>query len=374
MSAHEQERLSAFLDGELAPSERAEVEAHLAECETCAAFVAQLRAVEEAARSLPTSVPEGYFDRLPARVRARIEERRRVGGSLPAWAWAAALLLAVVTPLSLRQLRSPQAEPQAPPAVIGPQVPSGTAGDSSRAAAPAPTVAPMPTRRPEQPAASALAKRQDHSFAPEPADNAPEVGATGKARAGREEGPAKLATAPAESKARAGERARDSAQDEGLAAGVEGGVSGAVAERDAAGVAPPGAALQESVRDRMQAPAMVAVAPPVGSIAEAPSSPAARATASQEGDPAEAAFRRLAATRPHTVQEWRNLREDWRQYAASFPDGPHADEARVRTIEAGLEAWKTGGAAEDAAVFRRDRGAYLERPDALQSERVRKLR
>jgi hypothetical protein len=112
----------------------------------------------------------------------------------------------------------------------------------------------------------------------------------------------------------------------------------------------------------------------VGSIASAPSTPAARASAGQDVDPAEVAFRRLAATRPRTVGEWRKLREDWRAYAAAFPDGSHADEARVRTIEAGHEAWKAGGAEEDAAVFRRDRDAYLERPDALQGERVQRLR
>jgi anti-sigma factor RsiW len=111
VSAHEQERLSAWLDGELNPAERAEVDAHLLECEACATFLARLRAVDEGARALPTSVPEGYFDRLPARVRARIEARRRAAGRLPVWAWAAAaaLLLAVVAPLTLRELRSPQA-------------------------------------------------------------------------------------------------------------------------------------------------------------------------------------------------------------------------------------------------------------------------
>jgi Putative zinc-finger len=350
LSGHELERLSAWLDGELPARERAEVEAHLAECESCAAFVAQLKAVDEAARSLPTEAPDGYFDRLPARVRARIQERRKVGGSLPAWAWAAALLLAVVTPLTLRELRSPKHETR--PAAMGQAAPAGTAQDTSRGApTPAPTAAPMPQRRPEQTVPSTAAETDaDRGFAPEPSQNAPANDITGKARA------AAPAAEPAEAKAVAAGPARESAAAEGVAGGSAGGVVGGVVQPDVTeAAAPSGAALQESVRDRMQTPALVAVAP-------APGAADAKST-----------FRRLDATRPRTAEEWRRLREEWRSFAASLPDGRRADEARVRTIEAGLEAWKKGGEEEDAAVFKRDRDAYLERPDALQRERVRRL-
>jgi anti-sigma factor RsiW len=353
VSGHELERLSAFLDGELPARERAEVEAHLAGCESCAAFVAQLKAVDEAARSLPTEAPDGYCDRLPARVRARIQERRKVGGSLPAWAWAAALLLAVLTPLTLRELRSPK--DQARPAAMGQAAPAGTAQDTLEGAAtPAPTAAPMPARRPEPPVPSAQAKTEaGPGFAPEPGGNAPANDITRKARAApRNEAPA----APAETKAVAGGPARESAEAEAVAGGVAGGVVGGVVPPDVTeAAAPAGAALQQSARGGMQTPALVAVAP---------------ATVAAD---AESTFRRLDATRPATVEEWRRLRENWRSLAASFPDGPRADEARVRTIEAGFEAWKKGGGNEDEAVFGRDRDAYLARPDALQRERVRRL-
>ena len=42
-------------------------------------------------------------------------------------------------------------------------------------------------------------------------------------------------------------------------------------------------------------------------------------------------------------------------------------------IEAGYEAWRTAGDSDDEAAFRRDARAYLERADAPQAERVRRL-
>ena len=75
MTLHERERLSAWLDGELSPDERAEVEAHLAACEECAALLAEMGAVDELARELPVEAPAGYFETFPAGVRSRIEGR-----------------------------------------------------------------------------------------------------------------------------------------------------------------------------------------------------------------------------------------------------------------------------------------------------------
>ena len=45
----------------------------------------------------------------------------------------------------------------------------------------------------------------------------------------------------------------------------------------------------------------------------------------------------------------------------------------MRAIEAGYAAWRTTGHADDEAAFRREAQAYLERSDALQKERVRRL-
>ena len=63
--------------------------------------------MDEAVASIAAEAPQGYFETLPARVRSRLEPKaatRRV----PVWTWAAAaaLLLAVVTPLTL--LRRPE--------------------------------------------------------------------------------------------------------------------------------------------------------------------------------------------------------------------------------------------------------------------------
>ena len=49
--------LSEYIDGGLTPDERGAVEGHLADCEACAAVLADLRLVVAHARNLPESVP-----------------------------------------------------------------------------------------------------------------------------------------------------------------------------------------------------------------------------------------------------------------------------------------------------------------------------
>jgi len=51
------ERLSAYLEGELAPAEKAEAERHLAECASCAEVLAELRAIASEAATLPLLAP-----------------------------------------------------------------------------------------------------------------------------------------------------------------------------------------------------------------------------------------------------------------------------------------------------------------------------
>ncbi|HUL80223.1 MAG TPA: zf-HC2 domain-containing protein, partial [Vicinamibacteria bacterium] len=122
MSDHERERLSAYLDGELEVAERAAVEAHLAACDECTAFLADLAAIDAEASGLPADAPEGYFERFPSRVVARLEMARRPWRP-PLWTWAAAaaLLLVVVTPLTLREKRAPGPPPPAPEASAVPR-------------------------------------------------------------------------------------------------------------------------------------------------------------------------------------------------------------------------------------------------------------
>ena len=73
MSEHVRERLSAYLDRELAAADDDAVLAHLRGCEACRSHLAALTSVDKAARALSVEAPAGYFDTLPGRVRARLE-------------------------------------------------------------------------------------------------------------------------------------------------------------------------------------------------------------------------------------------------------------------------------------------------------------
>lgn len=71
MSDRWSDRLSEYLDGELGAGERRELEAHLAECEECAATLEQLRQVVERAKALGDKPPEtdlwsGITERISA--------------------------------------------------------------------------------------------------------------------------------------------------------------------------------------------------------------------------------------------------------------------------------------------------------------------
>jgi Putative zinc-finger len=98
---HETDRLSAYLDRELPAVERGAVEAHLRDCADCTRHLAELAAVDAAARDLPTAEPPaGYFEAFPARVRQRLGTRPRTLSRRPPWllALAAGLLVAVLAP------------------------------------------------------------------------------------------------------------------------------------------------------------------------------------------------------------------------------------------------------------------------------------
>jgi anti-sigma factor RsiW len=76
-------RLSDYLDGELSPSERATVDAHLGECAACRATLEELRRVAVRARTLQDSSPArdlwpGVATRIGGAPRARVSVFRRV--------------------------------------------------------------------------------------------------------------------------------------------------------------------------------------------------------------------------------------------------------------------------------------------------------
>ena len=82
--AHEQiiDQLSEYIDGELTPPVRAELERHVAGCVECRALVAELRAVKDRAATLPSMPPradlwDGVADRLSGGRSAAVTPIRR---------------------------------------------------------------------------------------------------------------------------------------------------------------------------------------------------------------------------------------------------------------------------------------------------------
>lgn len=100
------ERLSEYLDGDLAPAEREGLEAHLSGCGACTAVLAELRAVRDRAHSLGDLPPRrdlwpGIASRLNERgtvvdlAEQRKQRARRVVFTVPQLVAAAAVLMAV---------------------------------------------------------------------------------------------------------------------------------------------------------------------------------------------------------------------------------------------------------------------------------------
>ncbi len=84
------ERLSAWLDGELAPDARGEVAAHLKDCGECRRELALLARLDSTLGILEAPVPAG----LTERVLDRLRPRRRYGWQ--SLAMAASLVLGIV--------------------------------------------------------------------------------------------------------------------------------------------------------------------------------------------------------------------------------------------------------------------------------------
>jgi hypothetical protein len=362
VSGHESERLCAYLDGELPPGERAEVEAHLAACPACTALLADMAAVDAAARSLPAEAPEGYFDAFPSRVVARLGAASKAPArtrQLPTWTWAAAaaLLLAVVAPLTLRR-SAPGPVPSTTPAPGAP-LPSFEAQDQKRERdtleTPDPT--PLPAARPQPGFAPPPAAAQPAApGGPALAENRFPAGKSARNEAAPDAARVTLPppAAPAEGASPREKRTEAPAQ------------SGA--REEPALVTSEAFAVPESARE----PARHAPSASTAPLASSARRDEGTAGAVSVTEP-DRAFGRLEASRPRTAAEWRRLRDAWGAFAVVHPDDPRADEARVRAIEAGREAWLAGGADDDEAAFRREARAYLEREGALQKVRVEGL-
>ena len=98
--------IHAWLDGELSPAERAEVEAHSAECAQCAAAVAEARGFVAASSRILTaldSVPGGVIPASASESRATQPAATRRFVASRAWmAVAAVLVLSTVTVIATR--------------------------------------------------------------------------------------------------------------------------------------------------------------------------------------------------------------------------------------------------------------------------------
>jgi len=329
VSAHVLDRLSLYLDGELAAAARTEVEAHLRGCPACARHLEELAAVDAAARELPVPAPAGYFDSLPARVRARLPATRRKAPPVWVWAAAAGLALAALAPLMLRQTASPV--PEAARTDETPRV----AAPPPAPAAPAPTEAPRAGgERVKTLAAPKGAARSKPAPTPVPLlyeqgrENAAAARPSPPGQIQKHTGP--FAQAPAAA-ARAEEMRADEAQAE---------------------TAP------EKKLERDQARR--------GGLADA------TITAAQTSDET-TRFRTLVAQRPASTGQARQLHDAWTAFAAAYPSSPRADEARVRAIEALALAWDKGGDPADQEGARQAALDYLAAPRAPQRARVRAL-
>ena len=136
MNTHWTERLSEYLDGELASDERAACEAHLAVCAACHDTLDELRAVITTAKATPDVMPvtdlwPGILQQIEPRSWSRRSGRpKQISFTLPQLALAASLLIAVSSAVAYiaagRALNRPaataveatiqaQAEPMMPP-------------------------------------------------------------------------------------------------------------------------------------------------------------------------------------------------------------------------------------------------------------------
>jgi anti-sigma factor RsiW len=387
MSAHVLDRLSAYLDGELSPPDRALVAEHLAGCEECSRRLQALTLVDAAARELPAEPPRGYFSSFPGRVRRRLEgDTRGRSWRVPAWTWAAAAaaLLAVVAPLTLLRVRSPAGsipEEKAPRdlynAPTPPASPAGVQGEKALRAlgyaatppaaaspakpAPGPAELQAPMARPETRAEGSVGT-------PSRAVGGAELSAEVLAQAGRAAAspgapppPPSLLAENRAPEARAAFGAPAQApppeKDEVKPA------AGAELARRESGTAPLESPRPAASEDRgVKAKGQLEPAPPEAALKRAAPSPPVDA---------ERLYRSLLFRSAQTLAEARDLREAWRSYSRLHPEGAPADEARVRVVETGAQAYRLGSYPDDLARVREDARAYLGRQDAVQAARVR---
>jgi hypothetical protein len=366
VSAHVSERISAYIDRELSASERAAVDAHLRDCADCARTVEELRAVDALARDHEVAEPAGYFEALPARLRGRLAPAPRT--RVPAWALAlaAGLAVAVLAPLALRH--SPAPRPSIDEAASRPAAPlAAPSAAPRREAAPGPAApAPAPLeRRFATPPAPPRA-------VPPPEGPPPPLVTRAEPQGGR-------ATPAGEAAGQAVPRAREEAEAAAALSGRDA-ASPAEAARRTPAALPPTAPAAEAVEgaeaeEEEDATPLVSddSAPPRKAAGAVAGAAAPRAGGAPASPGADARLRSLSSRTMRSAADARALRDAWLAFVREDPDGPHADDARLRALEAGAAAWRLGGLRDDRTQVDKDAREYLRRPDGAHKERVRAL-
>ncbi len=124
------DRLSDYIDGELAPAERGALEQHLVSCADCRAAVAGLRRVVERAATLaPRSPATDLWPGVEQRIRTIRPRGRTIAFSLPQLAAAALVLMTLSGGLAwmLREGRTtPASAPAAGARIAGDRAPATT--------------------------------------------------------------------------------------------------------------------------------------------------------------------------------------------------------------------------------------------------------
>jgi hypothetical protein len=369
MSPHVLDRLSAYVDGELSPPDRALVAEHLAGCEECSRRLQTLGVVDAAARALPAEPPPGYFAAFPSRVRRRLEgDTRERSWRMPAWAWAAAAaaLLAVVAPLTLMRAPLPGGLPREENALPTPGFAATLPAAPPEAPATASPARPEP--RPPELQARTAARAEGNAATPEAVGGGRAAPADAMAPGGAGAASPSVPPPPSaprlvvesrvpEAKAAFGAPAQTPSPEKDEARPS---VAGALTEREARtaplerGRAQGG---ESGARDKGQPEAL----PDVALKRAAPHVPVE----------ADRLYRTLLYRSAQTLTEARELREAWRSFSRLHAEGAPADEARVRVVETGAQAYRLGSDPDDLARLRDDARAYLERKDAAQAVRVR---
>jgi hypothetical protein len=340
VSAHVHEALSAYLDGELDAAARDGVEEHLAACAPCRQRREELEAVDRWARAADDQAPSGYYEALPGRVRARLPAAGvKASRRLPAWGWAAAaaLVVAVLTPVVLRRdsLRPPSPPAEAVPA---------TEEDAALANEARPA-----------PAAPALEARREGDAR----------GALGSATRGTP-GASPPVSRPRQQEAAASTSAPEVAAPPG----------GALSMREDTAAAPAGALPGPSPADRTAEAGRDRLADEAEAKAEALQARAQNEPARgapRAAPPPAPAFRVLSQRRAASLEEARRLRADWKLFAEAHPEGPFAEAARLALVMAAGEAYRLGRLDADREVLEAEAAAYLTRAEPASAARVRDL-